>query len=120
MRIGAGNELTRQHEPLLGKVEVKDPVARRGVVRRLQSLLARERAADARLLLVVVASGEDEVIVGDRRLPRADDVTAGDLVEGVDRKRRRAVRRREQVGVDAQRVAGLELAADPCPRDAPR
>ena len=74
VRVGAGNELSRQHEPLLGKVEVKDAVAGRRVVRRLQSLLARERPADARLLLVVFAAGEDEVIVGDRRLPRIDRV----------------------------------------------
>ena len=66
-------------------------------------------AADGRLLVVVFFAGEDEVIVGDRRLARKDRVAAGDLVEGVDRKRRRAVGRRQQVGIDAQRRARLHL-----------
>ena len=73
---------------------------------------ARELAADRRLLVVVVLAGEDEVIVGDRRLARKDRVAAGDLVEGVDRERRGAVRRRQQVGVDAQRRARRDLGAD--------
>ena len=59
----------------------------------------------ARLLVVVFLAGEDEVIVGDRGLARQDRVAAGDLVEGVDRERRGAVGRRQQVGVDAQRRA---------------
>ena len=67
-------------------------------------------AADAGLLVVGLDAGEDEVIVGDRRLARIDRVAAGDLVEGVDRKRRGAVGGRQQVGVDAQRRARLELA----------
>ena len=79
---------------------MKDAVAGRRVVRLLEAVAARERAADARLLLVVVAPGEDEVIVGDGGLPRVDRVAAGDLVEGVNRKRRGAVGRRQQIRVD--------------------
>ena len=36
-------------------------------------------------------------------------LAAGDLVEGVNRERRRAVRRRQQIGVDAQRRARLQI-----------
>ena len=120
VRIGAGNELTRQHEALFRKVEVKDPIARRRVVRRRQALLSRECATDARLLLIVITPGEDEMIVGNGRLSRTDHVAASDLVEGVDRKRRRSVGGRKQVGVHAQRVARLESSVDPCRRGAPR
>ena len=70
---------------------------------------ARELAADRRLLVVGVDAGEDEVIVGDGRLPRIDRVAAGDLVEGVDRERRGAVGGRQQVGVDAQRRARRQI-----------
>ena len=72
MRVGARNELPRHHQALLGKVEVEDAVAGRGVVRLLDAVHARELAADAGLLVVGVAAGEDEVVVGDRRLPRID------------------------------------------------
>ena len=69
----------------------------------------------------IALAGEDEVIVGDRRLPRIDGVAAGDLVERVDRERRGAVGRRQQVGIDAQRRAGLESTPQrPCRRGAPR
>ena len=119
MRVGAGDELPGHHQALLGKIEVKDAVARRRVVRLLDAVQARELAADRRLLVVVVLAGEDEVIVGDRGLARIDRVAAGDLVERVDRKRRGAVRGRQQIGIDAQRRAGLDLG-DPCRRDAPR
>ena len=105
VRVGAGNELARHHQPLLGKVEMEDAVAGRRVVRLLDAVMRRELAADRRLLLVVVLAGEDEVIVGDRRLPRVDRVAAGDLVEGVDRERRGAVGGRQQIRVDAQRRA---------------
>ena len=88
---------------------MEDAVARRRVVRLLDAVQPRELAADRRLLVVGVAAGEDEVIVGDRRLARIDRVAAGDLVEGVDRERRGAVGGRQQVGVDAQRRAGLEV-----------
>ena len=55
MRVGAGDELAGHHQPLLGKVEVEDAVARRGVVRLLQMpCSARELAADAGLLVVGV------------------------------------------------------------------
>ena len=57
-------------------------------------------AADRGLLVVVFFSGEDKMIVGDRRLPRIDRGAAGDLIERVNRKRRGAVRCRQQVGVD--------------------
>ena len=123
MRVGAGNELPRHHQPLLGKVEVEDAVARRRVVRLLDAVQrARTRGRSPVCLSSSSLAGEDEVIVGDRRLPRIDRVAAGDLVEGVDRKRRGAVRRRQQVGVDAQRRARASdpSAADPCRRGAPR
>ena len=109
MRVGTGNELSGKHEALLGEIEVKDAVTWCGVIRRLQFLLARERAPDACLLVVVLTSGEHEVIVRDRRLPRVNRAAASDLVEGVDRKRRGAIRRWKQISVDTQRVAGLEL-----------
>ena len=111
-----------QHEALLGKIEVKDAVAGRGVVRLLQPVPLGERAADRRLLLVLGLAGEDEVIVGDRRLARIDEVAAGDLVERVDRERRRAVGGRQQIRVDAQRESGLEVLAvrGPGRRGAPR
>ena len=109
VRVGAGNELSRHHQSLLGKVEVEDAVARRRVVRRRQLLRARKRAPDRGLPVVVFAAGEDEVIVGDGRLARVDRVAAGDLIERVNRKRRGAVRCRQQIRVHPQRVAGLQL-----------
>ena len=75
MRVGARNELTRDDEALLGKVEMEDAVARRGVVRLADLMLLRELAADLRLLVVVLLAGEDEVIVGHRRLPREDRIS---------------------------------------------
>ena len=69
---------------------------------------ANSRPIDG-LPLVGLLAGEDEVVVGDRDLARVDRVAAGDLVEGVDRERRRAVGGRQQVGVDAQRRAGPHL-----------
>jgi general secretion pathway protein H len=41
------------------------------------------------LPVVRIASGEDEVVVGDRGLARIDRAAPRDLVEGVDRERRR-------------------------------
>ncbi len=64
---------------------------------------ARELTADRGLFVVGIHAGEDEVVVGNRRLTRKDGVAAGDLVEGVNRERRGPVRRRQQVGVDAKR-----------------
>ena len=72
VRIGSGNELAGQHEPLFGKVEVEDAVARRRVVRLLDAVQARELAADRGLPVVDLLAGEDEVVVGDRGLPRID------------------------------------------------
>ena len=109
VRVGAGDELAGHHERLLRKVEVEDAVARRRVVRLLDAVEPRELPADRRLLVVVVFAGEDEVIVGDRRLARQDRVPAGDLVEGVNRERRGAVGGRQQIGVDAQGGAGRDL-----------
>ena len=70
VRVGAGNELARQHQPLLGKIEMKDAVARRRVIRLLDAVEFRELPSDGRLLVVVFLAGEDEVIVGDRGLAR--------------------------------------------------
>ena len=72
VRVGTGNELPGHHQPLLGKIEMEDAVAGRGVVRLLDAVQPRELAADGRLLVVGVDAGEHEVIVGDRRLARID------------------------------------------------
>ena len=84
---------------------MEDAVAWRRVIRPLDPMLARELATDPGLLVVVRLAGEDEMIVGDRRLPRIDGAAAGDLIERVNRKRRGAVGRRQQIGVDAERRA---------------
>jgi hypothetical protein len=49
------------------------------------------------------------MIVGDCSLTRIDRI-AGDLIERVNRKWRGAIGCREQIGVDAKRVAGVQLA----------
>jgi hypothetical protein len=109
VRVGAGDELTRHDQPLLGEVEVEDAVARRGVVGLHHPVARGELPTDRRLPVVRLDAGEHEVIVGDRRLARADRVTARDLVHRVDRERRRAVGGGQQVGVDAQRLARPHL-----------
>src|SRR5439155_9633361 len=78
VRIGAGDELSRHDESLLREIEMEDAVARCCVIRLLEALRFRERAADARLPLVVFAAGENEMMVGDRGLPWRDRVAAGD------------------------------------------
>ena len=120
VRVGARDELAGQHQPLLGEVEVEDAVAgrRRSTASRCRAASAN-CAPDRRLLVVGVLAGEDEVVVGDRRLARVDRVAAGDLVEGVDGERRRAVGGRQQVGVDAQRRA-RRRPRRPCRRGGPR
>src|SRR5207253_1008748 len=90
--IGAGDELAGRHQPLLGKIEVKDAVSGRGVVRLLDAVQPRELAPDRRLLVIVFFAGKDEMVVGYRRLARVDGLAPGDLIEGMDRERRRAVR----------------------------
>src|SRR6185369_12664754 len=92
VRVGARDELARNDEPLFGKIEMEDAVTRRRVVRLLDTVQPRELAADGGLLVIVSLACEDEVVVGDGRLPRKDRVAAGNLVEGVDRERRGAVR----------------------------
>ena len=57
-------------------------------------MLLRKGAADARLLLIVFAAREDEVVVGDGRLSRIDRVAASDLIERVNGERRSSVRGR--------------------------
>ncbi len=111
VRIGARNELAGQHQALLRKIEVEDAVARRRVVRLLEAVRRRERRANRRLLVVLGLAGEDEVVVGDRRLARTHRPAAGDLVERVDGERRRAVGGGQQVGVDTDGRARLELAS---------
>ncbi len=110
MRVGARNELPGHDEPLLGKVEMKNAVTGRGVVRPLDVVQPRKLAADCGLLVVVFLLGEDEVVVGDRRLPWNDRPSASDLVERMDGERRRAVRRRQQIGVYTQRGARRHLS----------
>ncbi len=70
---------------------MKDAVARCGVVRLLDPVHARKIAPDRCLFVIVLFAGEHEIVVGDSRLTRIDDVAARDLIERVDRKRRRAV-----------------------------
>ena len=89
---------------------MKDAVARRGVVRLPDAVQPRELAADGGLLVIILLAREDEVIVGDGRLPRKDRVAAGNLVEGMDRERRGAVRGGQQIRIDAQRGSGADLS----------
>ena len=84
---------------------MENAVARRGVIGRRDVVQAREFASDRRLPVVVVPAGEDEMIVRDGGLTREHRVPACNLVERVNRERRRPVRRGEQVGIDAQRDA---------------
>ena len=88
---------------------MKNPVAWSGVVRFANPVKLRELTSDTRLLVVGLDAREDEVIVGNRRLPRIDRVAAGDLVEGMNREGGGAVGRRQEIGVDAQRGARLQL-----------
>ena len=108
MRVRARDELARQHEALLGKVEVEDAVAGIGVVGLLQSVNAGELAADRGLAVVILAAREHEVVVGDRGLAGMDRLSAGDLVERVDREGRGPVGGGQQVRVHAQGRAGLD------------
>ena len=91
MRVGAGNELPRQDETLLRKIEMENAVAGRCVVGLFNAVEGRELPTDRRLLVVVFFAGEDKVIVGDRGLSRKNRVAARDLIERMNRKRRRAV-----------------------------
>ena len=106
MRVRARDELPRQDEALLREVEVENAVARRRVVRLLDSVPPRELPADRRLLLVGLLAGEDEMVVGDRRLPRKDRRASRDLVEGVDGEGRRPVGGGQEVREDPDRRAG--------------
>src|SRR6185436_281473 len=91
MRIGAGDERSRHDQPLFRKVKVEDAVAGCGEVRPLDAMPFGKRVADRHLLLVGFRSREHEVIVGNGRPPRVNDISTRDLVEGVDRKRGGAV-----------------------------
>jgi hypothetical protein len=88
VRVGAGHELPRQDQSLLGEVEVEDPVARRRVPGLADLVLGGEGAADRGLVIVLDLPREDEVVVGDRGLARVDRAPARDQVEGVDREGR--------------------------------
>ena len=59
-------------------------------------------APNRRLLVVGISAGEDEVIIGDGGLPGKDRVAAGDLIERVDGKGRRAVGCGKQIAPDAE------------------
>src|SRR5207245_10356156 len=72
VRVGAGDERAGENELLLGEVEVEDPVARRRVVRRRYPVPLRELTPDAGLLVVGLAMVEDEMVVGDSGLARAN------------------------------------------------
>jgi hypothetical protein len=85
---------------------VKDAVAGRGVERLLERVLFRERAPDARLLLVGLGAGKYEVVVRNGRLAREHGATR-DLVEGVDGEGRGPVGRGQEVGVHAQGAPGF-------------
>src|SRR6266536_3878497 len=108
--VRAGYEPSRQHQALLRKVEVEDPVARRRVVRLLDPVPPRELTADRRLSLIGFLARKHEVVVCDRRLARENRVPAGDLVERVNRKRRGTVGSREKVRVNPQRRAGGDVS----------
>ena len=84
MRVGARDERSGEDELLLGEIEVEDTVARRRVVGPSDAVSLRELAADPGLLVVGLAMIEDEVVVRDGDLARADRVAPGDLVERVD------------------------------------
>src|SRR5205823_3098254 len=86
VRVGAGNELSRQHEALFGKIKMKDAIARGGVPRLGQAMALREFPPDRRLSGVLGLASKYEMIVGDGRLAREDRGPAGDLVERMDRK----------------------------------
>src|SRR5207237_4243615 len=62
-------------------------------------------ATNRRLLVVGIPAGEDEVVIGDRRLPWKDRVATGDLIERVDGKGRRAVGGGEEIAPDPERTA---------------
>src|SRR5260370_11418724 len=88
---------------------MEDAVTRRGVVRLLHLLQTGELASDAGLLVVDGAAREHEMVVRDRSLTRIDRVAAADLVEGMNRERRRSVRGREEIRIHAQGRAGLKV-----------
>src|SRR2546430_11763991 len=78
----------------------KDAVTGRRVVRLADAVQFGKFAPNRRLLVVGISAGEDEVIIGDRRLAGKDRGAAGDLVESVDRKRRPAVGFRKAIATD--------------------
>ena len=120
MRVGARDERAGDDEALLGEVEVEDAVTGRRVVRTLDAVHLGERASDPGLLVVRLTAVEHEVVVRDRGLAREDRVPAGDLVEGVDRERCRAVRSRKEVAPHPDRRSRphLGVAVDAMrPRD---
>ena len=88
---------------------MKDAVAGRCVERLLETLPPRELAADLRLAVVDRFAGEDEMVVRDGGLARIDRVAAGDLLERVDRERRRAVGGRQQIRQHPQRRSRRDL-----------
>ena len=92
VRIGARDEGTGDDQSLFGKVEMKNPVAGRGVVGFADPVQLREVPTNRGLLVVGIAAGKDEMIVGNGGLPGKDPVAARDLVERMDRKRRGPVR----------------------------
>ena len=94
MRIRPRDERTRDDQPLLGEIEVKDPIARRGVIRLVDLVQRGKVPPDPGLLVVGVSPRKHEMIVRDSSLPRIDRVATGDLVEGMDGEGRRAVRGR--------------------------
>ena len=81
---------------------MENAVARSRIVGLSDVVQSREFTTDSCLLVVGVDAGENEVIVGDSRLPGIDGATPGYLVERVNRKRCSTVRSWEEVGVDAQ------------------
>ena len=91
VRIGPGDERAGDDQPLLGEIKVEDPIARRRVVGLVNLVQRRKIPPDPGLLVVGVSSRKHEVVVCDGGLPRIDRVATGDLIEGVDRKRRGAV-----------------------------
>src|SRR6202043_2200520 len=85
------------------------------VVGAVEAVHPRKCTANARLLLVVVATGEHEMVVGNGGLARNDRMAAGDLVEGVDGECRRAGRSREQIHLNPEGGAPRPAPLTPRP-----
>ena len=90
---------------------MKNSVSGGGVVGGLDAVQPRELLRDGGLPLVRLLPGEDEMIAGEGGLAGENAPTAGDPVEGVDGEGAGAVGGGEEVGVDPEGLARLDLRA---------